>query len=181
MCQGLGPKKNDAISEIDRTCTVGRSLSREIGRATRPTPRRDAVFIYYVLYIYIYTYIYIYLFVYYITLYCVLFYSIPILFYSNSILFYSIILFRGAPPRASPPARRSSSRPASPAPTIHLYIYIYIYDVPTINTCQPCTIHSTLPDRLGGQMTPDYCIWVECRLQRLRWKRTSLYPGRPSR
>ena len=31
-----------------------------------------------------------------------------------------------------------------------------------------------------GQMTPDYCIWVECRLQRLRWKRTSLYPGRPS-
>ena len=32
-----------------------------------------------------------------------------------------------------------------------------------------------------GQMTPDYCIWVECRLQRLRWKRTSLYPGRPSR
>ena len=32
-----------------------------------------------------------------------------------------------------------------------------------------------------GQMTPDYCILVECRLQGLRWKRTSLYPGRPSR
>ena len=61
-------------------------------------------------------------------------------------------------------------------------IYNSFHCIPLLLSTRACPaqFEACSPTDLG-LLTPDYSIWVECRLQRLRWKRTSLCPSRPSR